>query len=106
MPEKDPATYSLLTYVWVTGLAILGGIVNFMRKLKEGAVRKFNVTELVGELITSGFVGVLTFWLCEWANTDRLLSALFIGVSGHMGSRAIFLFERWAEAKFHRKELE
>ncbi len=100
MPEKDPSNYSLITYLWVLGLAALGGAVNFARKVKEGSARAFNITELVGELITSGFAGLLTFWLCEAADLNKLLSAVLIGISGHMGSRAIFRIEKWAEDKF------
>jgi hypothetical protein len=95
VPEKDPTNYSYLTYTWVVLLSMWGGAVSFLSKYKEGAVRPFNFTEMIGELVTSGFIGVLTFWLCEWSNTPPLLSAAMIGVSGHMGSRAIFQLERW-----------
>ncbi len=100
MPEKDPSNYSLITYLWVLGLSTLGGAVSFARKVREGTARAFNLTELVGELITSGFAGLLTFWLCEWSGVSPLLSAVLIGISGHMGSRAIFRMEKWAEDKF------
>lgn len=99
MPEKDPSNYPLLTYAWVFGLAMLGGMVNFARKVRTGAARVFNVTEFIGELLTSGFAGLLTFWLCEAADMNKLVSAVLIGISGHMGSRAIFKFEKWAEEK-------
>lgn len=100
MPEKDPTNYGWLTYAWVLLLAAFGGTVNFARKLREGAVRAFNFTEFVGEIITSGFVGLLTFWLCEWQDLNPLLSAVLIGISGHMGSRAIFGMEKWAERRY------
>lgn len=100
MPEKDPTTYSLLTYAWVTLLSMLGGFVNFASKVREGRARPFNIIELVGELITSGFAGLLTFFLCEAAGIGQLLSAPLIGISGHMGTRALFLLERWAEKRF------
>lgn len=99
MPEKDPSSYSMITYAWVVALAALGGTVNFMRKVKDGAARAFNFTEFIGELMTSGFAGLLTFWLCEWAGIDKMLSAVMIGISGHMGSRAIFKIEKWAEER-------
>lgn len=99
MPDKDPSSYSMITYAWVVALAALGGTVNFMRKVKDGAARAFNFTEFIGELMTSGFAGLLTFWLCEWAGIDKMLSAVMIGISGHMGSRAIFKIEKWAEER-------
>ena len=93
--EKDPTSYSILTYSWVLGLSMVGGFVSFMRKLKEGKVRAYNLTELIGEIVTAGFTGVLTFWLCEAAEIDPLVSAALVGISGHMGSRAILHLEGW-----------
>ena len=54
-PDKDPSTYGLITYLWVTGLAAWGGLVNFYRKVKSGETRAFNVVELIGEIATSAF---------------------------------------------------
>jgi len=56
--------------------------------------------EIIGELTTSGFAGVMTFWLCEAADINGLITAVLIGISGHMGGRAIFIIEKWAEHKF------
>jgi hypothetical protein len=100
MPEKDPTTYSLLTYAWVLLLAGLGGVVSFVRKVKQGHSRAFNVAELVGELVTSAFAGILTFWLCEAAEIRPLITAAFVGIAGHMGSRAIFYMETIAASRF------
>ncbi len=93
MPEKDPTTYSLLTYGWVLLLASWGGVANYIRKVKSGQSEKFSFLEVAGEILISGFTGVLTFWLCELAAFHPLLTAAFVGISGHMGSRAIALLE-------------
>ena len=73
---------------------------SFSKKIKQGDARPFNMAEFIGEVLTSGFAGVLTFYLCEWADVAQLLTAAFVGISGHMGSRALFMFERWAEKRF------
>lgn len=93
IPEKDPTSYQLLTYLWVFALAAWGGVANYIRKVKAGTAEKFSIMELIGEIVISAFTGVLTFWLCELAGFPGLLTAAFVGVSGHMGSRAIGLFE-------------
>ena len=98
--EKDPLSYSALTYAWVFLLAILGGVVNFMRKLQAGHARAFNIIEFIGEIVTSAFAGVITFWLCENAELTPLVTAAFVGVSGLMGSRALFMIEEWLKSKF------
>ena len=100
MPEKSPETYSILTYGWVFALAILGGVVSFMRKLQSGHTRAFNIIEFVGEIVTSAFAGVLTFWMCEHSGLSPLVTAAFVGISGHMGSRAIFMAEGWLAKQF------
>lgn len=99
-PEKDPFTFSVLTYLWVMALAMWGGVVNYLRKVRDGAVHSFSIIYFLGELFTSGFIGVLTFWLCEYSQLHPLLSAIFIGISGHMGSRAIFHFEGFLKQRF------
>lgn len=100
---RDPLAYPWVTYAWVILLAVAGGVANFVAKVRAGETRPFNFVELVGEMFVAGFVGVLTFLLCEYASVDRLLSAVFIGISGHMGSRALFLLERWAAANLERR---
>ena len=103
MPEKDPTTISLITYGWVILLAIWGGIVHNIRKIRDGTVQRFSVAELVGDVVTSGFAGVVTFYLCEAAAVNGFITAAMVGISGHMGARAIFLFEEWLRAKFNLK---
>lgn len=100
MIEKDPTSYSILTYAWVFGLAILGGIVSFMRKLQAGHAKVFNIVEFIGEIVTSAFAGVIAFWLCENAGFSPLATASIVGVCGHMGSRAIFVLEGWLTKQF------
>lgn len=104
VPEKDPATYSLITYSWVALVACLGGVVSFIRKVRDGVVHRFSITEFIGELITSAFAGLITFFMCEAAKLDPMLSAAFIGISGHMGSRAIFIIENYLLQKTKGKK--
>jgi hypothetical protein len=94
MNEKDPAAYDLLTYGWVLLLSVMGGVVAFLRKLREGHTRVFNLIEFIGELCTSAFTGVVTFYLCEAAQFPPVLTAALVGISGHMGSRGLFLIEK------------
>jgi len=99
-PEKSPENFGWITYAWVIGLSAMGGFVSFMRKVKDGHARAWNIVELIGEICTSAFAGVMTFYLCEYSNFDQLLTAAFVGIAGHMGSRSIMLFERLMESKF------
>lgn len=100
MPDKDPLTYSVLTYGWVVILSMWGGLVNYHYKMREGVVTRFQITEFVGDLTTSGFSGMITFYLCEYANLPQVLTAALVGVAGHMGARGIFMIEHALERKF------
>lgn len=92
MPEKDPMTYSLLTYAGVVALAGWGGVVNWVQRRKDG--RAFSFVELVGEICVSGFSGLLAFWICEHYEVAPLLTAPVVGVAGHLGSRTVFILEK------------
>lgn len=100
-PDIPPLTWKTVwPWIWVLFLSGWGGAVHFWQKRRNGQVRPFNVTELVGEMFTSGFAGVLTYLLCSYFNIPAMLSAVMVGVSGHMGARAIFGFERYLARKY------
>ena len=81
-------------WAWVLVLSAWGGVVRNIRKIKDGEIPGFTFIELVYDIIVSGFVGVLTFLLCQYAGVDSVLSAILIGVSSHMGARALAPFEQ------------
>jgi LydA holin phage, holin superfamily III len=101
MPEKDPMTYSAITYLWVFVLSMWGGAVSFIGKVKIGQVRAFNIVEFFGELFISAFSGLVTFYLCEASGIDRLYETVFVAISGHMGARIIFTLEKVVERKLN-----
>lgn len=97
---KGVLDYTWATYAWVILLSIWGGVASFVNKVRNGVVRPFNVAELVGEIAVSGFVGLLTFWLCQDAGFSEALSAVCVGVSSHMGTRGLFRLEQFVSKKF------
>lgn len=105
-PEKDPTTYSLVTYGWVILLSFWGGAVHFIKKAREqpDKIRNFFI-EFIGELTTSGFCGLLTFYGCQSAEMDMLTTAALVGISGHMGTRLLYLVEQKIIARFKQGKL-
>ena len=99
---KDPLGYEVLTYVWIIALSCLGGVASYIGKVRSG-VSRANITEFVGDLFISGFSGLMTFYLCQAADISPQITAVFVGISGHMGSRTIFAIEKrltsWLEVK-------
>ena len=103
MPEKIPfftTIADLLTYAWVFGLAMLGGAASFVRRVRSGESKYSNIVELIGELVVSAFAGLVTFFLCKSAAFDEMLTAAFVAISGHMGTRIIFKFEAYLVKRF------
>ena len=73
-------------------LSCLGGVVNYLNKInKTGAA--FSFFRLSLEIFTSGFVGIVVFLLCDAAGLDWSTTAAVVAISGHMGTRALFLLE-------------
>ena len=98
MPEKDPTTWSAATWVLAMLMAFGGGFVNWYAKVKRGHARAFNVVELIGEMFTSGFVGLGVFMLLAALGQPTGLCAAGAGVGGHMATRLLFACERALEA--------
>jgi hypothetical protein len=91
---KDPASYSWLTYGWIFFLAMWGGLVRVLREMKLGEKTwKQLAFTFATEMVTSGFVGVLTFYGCEAAEIRPLVTAMMVSVSGWMGVRALSVLE-------------
>lgn len=92
--SNEQGIWSLLTYVWMGLWAALGGVLSFAQKVKAGQARWINLGELIGEIFTSAFVGVVTGLLCEAAKFPSAATWALVAVSGHAGGRAIFWLER------------
>jgi len=99
---KDPLDYSLKTYGLMLGVALLGGFVGWYGKVRKGIIPAWSVFHLMGEMMTSALAGLLCFWICEWWGAPLLLTAAFTGVAGHMGTKAIAVFEEWAAERAKR----
>lgn len=97
---KDPLNYPLKQYALMLGTALLGGLVSWVAKVRAGTLSAWNLMALVGELCTSAFAGLLCFWLCESFGFNSLMTASLVGISGHMGTRAIAGFEAFAQKKW------
>lgn len=100
MSHRDPQNYSIITYLWVLGMAALGGISHNIKKIKSGELKRFSFSELLGDLVISGFLGIVTFFLCEYANFEQILTAAIVGISSHQGTRGIYFIEELIARRF------
>jgi len=97
---KDPLNYPLKQYGFMLATALLGGLVSWYAKVRKGEISAWNVMQLIGELCTSAFAGLVAFWVCEYLNSPPLLTASLVGMAGHMGTRAIQTFEQFAQRRW------
>lgn len=96
---RSPFDFSPFTFGWVLLISILGGGVNYNSNVRKGRAR-FHLAEFIGEMFTSAFAGLLTFWLCQSGGVPEMLQPVLIGISGHMGSRMIFKIQRHIETRW------
>ena len=97
MIEKDPTNWAAATWILALTMAMGGGAINWYARVKRGHVRAFNVIELIGEIFTSGLVGLGVFMALDAWNQPLGLCAAAAGVSGHMATRLLFAIERAIE---------
>ncbi len=100
---KNPLTYSLAEYGLMLGVAIFGGVVAWVRKVRAGEYPAWSLGQLVGEITVSAFAGLLTFWGCEYIGLPQLVTASLAGISGLASSKFLSMAEtgaqRWLEKK-------
>lgn len=96
MPEKTPLDYPMVQYLLVALLGSIGGFVSIIQEFIEqiGKCWKRAIARAIASMVTSGFCGVLAFWLCESLGVKPLMTAFVIGISGHMGGRALKIVEK------------
>ena len=83
-------------------LAFIGGFISFLEKSKQSDGRfDWNWRGLLLNVLTSGFVGFITIWGCEYLGTPWQLAGILTGIGGHMGAEALQLFSsvfrRWLD---------
>jgi hypothetical protein len=96
MPEKTPLDYPMLQYFLVVLLSSIGGLVSILQEFVDqiGKCWKCAIARAIVNMVTSGFCGVLAFWLCESMDIKPLVTACVIGIAGNMGGRSLKVIEK------------
>lgn len=82
----------LLKYAWIPVLSVIGGIASYLQRVSSNRVH-FTVLRLGSEIVISGFAGVLVYLFCSSLGLTAEGCAVFVGIGGHMGSRAMWFLE-------------
>lgn len=80
-------------WMWSVFLCLLGGFVRFTQNVQAGHARAWNFTELIGEMAMSAFVGSLAYKACLGFHCPSDFIPAIVGVTSHMGARALFKAE-------------
>lgn len=102
MIDKDPSQWGLVTWLLGLAMACSGGLVNWRSKVSAGYSKPFNIVELIGEIFTSGFVGMGVYMaMVSWEQPLGLCAAA-AGVAGHMATRFLFTVEQVIESRIEK----
>ena len=72
--------------LWNALLALLGGIVRLLgQKDSKGDVIKPKFWNLVGGMVCSTFIGIITLLLCESYGFAATTTGALVGISGYLG---------------------
>lgn len=91
MPDKDPTTWSLATWLLILGMSFLGGITRVLGKIKDGGIASVSLIGFIADLATSGLVGVAAYMTMVSFDYPVALCAAASGMSGHLATRIIYL---------------
>ncbi len=84
---------NFLVIVWVSVLSVLGAVTSYLRKVKAGKIQRFSISELIGDITISFFLGIVTFLICKGTGLDEYLTAGLVGIVSHMGTRGLVMLE-------------
>lgn len=96
MPEKTSAAIDwvlqLVPMCFAAMLAAIGGAVQYFNKIDRRGT-PFSFAKFLLEVGTSGFVGIVSFELCDSAGFGWQMTAAIVAISGHMGAKALVIME-------------
>jgi len=96
----DPKLWDLSTWLFATGFAVAGAIVNYIIKTKLQSFRVFDLYDLLGEIFIGGFVGVMAFiWAAQQEN-PLSICILAAGAGGHLSAKILSYVNKAADKKF------
>lgn len=99
VPDKDPTLWNAATWTLACVMAFGSGAINWWARAKQGNPRVFSVFELLGEMLTSGLVGVGAFMFLASYDSPAGVCAAAAGVAGHGAARLLYVLERAVERK-------
>lgn len=91
MEKTSPALPDIhwVTYAWVLGLSLWGGLARLLQSIVQRKVRKADLWEFASTAFTSTLAGITTLYFCMWGGYDPMLTHGLSGLAGYMGGKAM-----------------
>ena len=91
--RMEPA-FSPGAFLWVLWLSMWGATAAYLQKIKDTGPHSFNFFTFLVECFTAGFVGLLTYFVCDYYMVDARLAAVWIGVNAYTGTRCLIVIRK------------
>jgi acyl-CoA synthetase (AMP-forming)/AMP-acid ligase II len=75
-------------------LSLWGGFVNYLSRFKAGVLKRFNIVELLIELVICSFAGVTIGFIALSFNVNPLMSYALAAIAGHAGGRTVYFADK------------
>lgn len=95
--DRNPLDYPIKQWLFILGMAMLGGGASWYNKVKKGELAASNLFALVGEFVISALAGLLAFLVCDYFNMPVGITGAAAGLAGHAGARALTIAEALAQ---------
>lgn len=82
--------------IWVFAISIFGGTASYLGKIRQNK-EEWKFINLAMDIIISCFVGLITYYLCLYQEIHGAMQGAIVGISAHMGTRAIVILENRLE---------
>lgn len=83
--------------IWLLSLAMLAGGVHYINKVRRNKHLFFSWSELIGELLSAGLVGIATIYLCRAVELNTAWTGFLVAIAGHISSRLLFILDARTE---------
>jgi NhaP-type Na+/H+ and K+/H+ antiporter len=100
---QSPLDTPIGEYGLTLAVAVFGGVVSWIAKVRSGELPVWSLAQLIGEIATSAFAGMLTFWALRALHYDPNIIAAMVGMSGYAGSKLLAIAERTAQKYAERR---
>lgn len=98
--DKDPNNWDAAFWLFLSGLGICGGIIRYFDDLRKESARnprsrkKFEIFEMIVKAISSAFVCIVIYFICQGLNISDLVSLGLAGVASYFGTESLGLVFR------------